>query len=62
MSQVNIDIYNLVGIKVKSLYNGSLNSGQTKISYDLSDLSVGVYFIRAQNGFVDEVKKIIVVD
>ena len=62
LSQVNIDIYNLVGIKVKSLYNGSLNSGQTKISYDLSDLSVGVYFIRAQNGFVDEVKKIIVVD
>ncbi len=52
-----IDLYNIVGEKVKSF---ELPSNQTSTQVDLSDLNTGVYFIRTYNeGIIVETKKIV---
>lgn len=52
-----IDLYNIVGEKVKAF---ELPSNQSKIEVDLSDLNTGVYFIRTyKEGTIVETKKII---
>lgn len=53
----SIDLYNIVGEKVKTF---ELPSTENKTEIDLSDLSAGVYFIRTfKEGIVLETKKIV---
>ena len=42
---IEIGIFDMVGKKVRNLYNGSLNAGSQEFSVDVSDLSSGVYFV-----------------
>ncbi len=53
----SIDLFNIVGEKVKTV---ELPSAENKIEIDLSDLIAGVYFIRTyREGIVVETKKIV---
>ena len=45
-SEVKIELYNIQGQKVASVYQGIENAGWPKIRYDASALSSGVYFLR----------------
>ncbi len=45
-SEVNIELYNILGRKVKTVLTESLNAGDHNESVDLTDLSVGQYFAR----------------
>jgi len=45
-SYVELDVYNVVGKKVKSLVSKTQNAGNYQLSFDASNLSSGVYFYR----------------
>ena len=53
-SNVSLEIYNLVGEKVKDVYNGALEAGSHTYEVNGSDLSSGIYVYRltvaAENG------------
>ncbi len=53
----SIDLFNIVGEKVKSF---DLPANETKTEIDLTDLNTGIYFIRTyKEGVVVETKKIV---
>jgi hypothetical protein len=52
--QSKIEIYNLLGIKQKKI-DYELISGENSITFDVSDLSSGVYFVVVNDG--KEVRK-----
>ena len=45
---VNISVYNLMGQKVANLYNGSMAAGSHNITWNASNMTSGMYFIRAE--------------
>ncbi len=45
-ANVIIDIYDVQGVKVKSVFNGEMNSGSQQIDYPLNDLQNGNYIIK----------------
>lgn len=49
--QVTIEIYNLVGQKVKTLYNDIATEGQTHVvKINSMDYEAGVYYVRLNTG------------
>lgn len=58
-TQVKLDVYNLIGQKVKELVNGELEAGQYELTFDGSNLSSGVYLYRIQAGNFSSVKKML---
>lgn len=49
-NQTEIAIYNLVGKKVKTIINESLQSGKYTSITDITDLAVGTYILKLQSG------------
>ena len=47
---VNIDIYNVAGQKVKTLVNGYMSEGEHSVRWDASGCSAGVYFYKVKAG------------
>ena len=45
-SKVLLDVYNLDGVKIETLHNGILNSGDNKIQWNTTNMASGVYIIR----------------
>jgi PKD repeat protein len=48
-SEVNVTLLNALGQTIGSIYNGELSMGNNTLSYDVSNLPKGVYFIRSVN-------------
>jgi hypothetical protein len=44
---LEVEIYNLVGQKVATLYSGRALKGELEVSWDASTLASGIYFVRA---------------
>jgi len=64
ITEISLHIYNLLGQKIKTLYNGKLNKGTTNFKWVTlkKHLSTGIYFIVLKGG--DKVfitKKIILI-
>lgn len=49
-SDVTIEIYNLVGKKVKTVFSGQQTAGEQKVALDCSELNNGMYFVKIGNG------------
>ena len=54
-SDVNLEIFNVLGRKVKTLHNGQLHSGEHKFEWDATDnneqqVASGIYFYRLDDG------------
>jgi len=49
-SQVEIEIYNLLGQRICTLFDGYRHSGQNSIVWDASGLPSGLYFARMRSG------------
>jgi len=47
-SQVELDIYDIIGRKISSLLDADLNPGRHAISFDASSLPSGLYFARLE--------------
>jgi hypothetical protein len=58
---INITIYNHVGVKVKSVVK-ELHEGDNELVMDIENLSIGVYFINFGGSFGRETKKLIIVN
>jgi len=58
-SNVELNIYNILGEKIRTLINYEMNSGQYKVAFDGSHLASGIYFYRIQAGNFVETKKMI---
>ena len=58
-SQISIDIYNILGKKVATLFDGNQQPGHHTITWDASDVSSGIYFCQLQANDFIAVKKMI---
>jgi Secretion system C-terminal sorting domain/Immune inhibitor A-like, MAM domain len=59
LSNVNIKVYNLMGQEIATLYNGTQTIGRHSVSFDASNLSSGVYFVRMQTDGFNAMQKIL---
>jgi hypothetical protein len=60
-SDVKIVVYNTLGQKVNTLFNGNLSAGVHKIKFDGSQLASGIYFYHIEAGKFTAVKKMVLV-
>jgi hypothetical protein len=58
---VNISLYAANGTELRRLYDGELDSGESRVLVDLSDLQQGVYFYAVQSGAKRVTKQIVIV-
>ncbi|MCP4631590.1 MAG: T9SS type A sorting domain-containing protein, partial [candidate division Zixibacteria bacterium] len=49
-SDVNLEVYNLLGQKIETLINGEVEAGNHSITWDASSLSSGIYFSKLTVG------------
>jgi hypothetical protein len=61
-SKVQLDVYNLAGIKVKTVLNHAFVSGLHTVSLDLKGLPTGIYFYRLETDLFNETKRMLIVD
>jgi hypothetical protein len=59
-SEISLDIYDVLGRKVKTLVNGHMPAGKYEADFDASKLPSGVYFYRLQADRKVETKKMVV--
>ncbi|QQS38039.1 MAG: T9SS type A sorting domain-containing protein [Ignavibacteriales bacterium] len=57
--EIQLDVFNVLGEKVRTLYNGLANAGILTVEFDASNLSSGVYFYRLNAEQFSEVKKLL---
>lgn len=59
---ISVDIYSLVGQKVKTLFNGYATEGQVQtLKVDPADLEMGVYYIRLTAGEKSLTQKLVII-
>jgi hypothetical protein len=58
---VNIEVYNTLGQRIKTLLKKRLNAGHHEVIFNAQDLPSGVYFYRIQAGAFQDVKKMILI-
>lgn len=58
-SLVTLDVYNVLGEKVATLFSGVLQPGSYSATFNGNDLASGVYFYRLQAGSVSITKKLV---
>ena len=57
---VNLNIYNIKGQLVQTVYNGNIERGENEIFFDTRELSNGIYLMKATINQEKYVKKIII--
>ncbi|MFH0765879.1 MAG: serine hydrolase domain-containing protein [Calditrichota bacterium] len=50
--QLRIDIWDVSGRRVRPIYRGAYTGGEMSVAIDAGDLRAGVYYIRANSGYV----------
>ncbi len=61
LSGVTVEIYDLLGRKIKTIIEGDKSAGVHTMAFDASDLSSGVYFYRIQAGDMVETKRMVLI-
>jgi len=57
-SDVDMQVYNVAGRKVATLVNEQKSPGSYKVTFDASNLSSGLYFVKIQAGTFQDVQKL----
>jgi subtilisin family serine protease len=57
---VEIDVYNMMGRKVTTLYDGYLKAGVEQFSWETEDLASGIYWVKAKAVDSEVVEKVVV--
>jgi parallel beta-helix repeat protein len=60
-SDVELSIYNLLGQKVATLFNGRQMAGSHQVQWDASGFASGIYYYRIQAGEFQDVKKMVLI-
>ena len=58
-SQVNLEVFDLMGKRVATLVNGLQNAGEQAITFEASSLSSGIYIYRLTAGGSSLIKKMV---
>jgi len=58
---VSVKAYNIMGQDVSNLYNGIMSSGYTTLTWDASNLSSGMYIIRAISDYHVSSQKVMLI-
>jgi hypothetical protein len=58
---VQIEVYNILGQRVKSLLNKKMDVGNHSVDFNSENLSSGIYFYRIEAGEFHDVKKMILI-
>ncbi|MBI9071103.1 MAG: CotH kinase family protein [Melioribacteraceae bacterium] len=58
-SVVQLNIYDVLGRKVKTIINGHLGSGNHKVRFDAGNMTNGIYYYQLQTDELTETKKMI---
>ena len=58
---VIIEVYNIVGQKVETLFNKPMKAGYHEVEFNAQNLSSGIYFYRIEAGEFQDVKKMILI-
>jgi hypothetical protein len=58
--QVDLDVYNAIGHKVATLYNGTATQGRTTLTFSGNDLPTGTYFVRACGAGIQVTEKFVI--
>ena len=56
-SKVSVLLFNALGENVKTIANANLDKGLTSLSFDVSELASGMYFVKLTSANYAEVKK-----
>jgi photosystem II stability/assembly factor-like uncharacterized protein len=59
-ANVRIILYDILGRRVRVLYEGFKSAGMNKIVFDAGDLSSGVYFYELEAGIISRTKKMVI--
>lgn len=57
-AEVSMQVYNVVGKRVATLVNEQKSPGNYKVTFDASNLSSGLYFVKIQAGSFHDVQKL----
>jgi hypothetical protein len=60
-SDVQLEVFNLLGQKVQTLVSGKLNAGMHTVNFDASSLSSGVYLYRIRAGNFVQTKRMLLI-
>jgi hypothetical protein len=60
-ADVTVEVYNVVGEKVKTLLNGNMKKGYHEVIFDAAGLQSGVYFYKVNAGKYSSVKKMLLI-
>tara|TARA_B100000959_G_C14593955_1_gene465230 strand:- start:120 stop:629 length:510 start_codon:yes stop_codon:yes gene_type:complete len=59
--EMNVEVYNLLGQSVATLASGYMDAGKYNLTWDASNASSGMYFVKAQaNGFTKTQKLMLI--
>ena len=58
---VSLRVYNMLGVVVRSVVEGSQQAGYKSVSVDMSGLSSGIYFYQMKAGKFSDMKKLVVI-
>lgn len=58
--RVILDVYNALGEKISTLYEGNAPEGTTILTFRADDLATGIYFIRARSRGLDVTEKFVI--
>jgi len=56
---VSVELFNLYGQKIKTLFTGKSFSGKNEMKFSLKNISHGIYFIRTNIAGTNKIKKIV---
>jgi hypothetical protein len=59
---VHLDVYNLAGVKVKTVLNNAFTAGEHTITIDLKGLATGIYFYRMETEAFSATKRMMVIE
>lgn len=60
-SYVRLSVYNIIGEKIKDLFNNYTSKGYHEIVFDASNLASGIYYYRIETGNYSEIRKMSVI-
>jgi spore coat protein H len=58
---VQLEVFNLLGMRIATLVNGRLSAGSHTVTFDASKLSTGLYFYRMISGTFQQTKRMMLI-
>lgn len=61
-SKITVELFNSLGVKIRNIFNGSLDKRDYEFNFETKDLTPGVFFIKVTNNTETNIIKAVIVD